>query len=96
MTAVNTQNRYFGVESMNASASAPCPAESAVRPFFVENHVVAPPPPPSRAQKGQRLETMETTKPLTLAPFPTGTQSHTYRTVPTAFLAAPIFPKLIS
>ena len=39
---------------------------------------------------------METTDPLTLAPFPTGIQCLTYRTIPAAFLAAPPFPKSTS
>ena len=37
---------------------------------------------------------METTEPLTLEPYLTGTQSHTFRTIPTAFSAAPPFQKL--
>ena len=39
---------------------------------------------------------METNEPLTLKPYLTGTQSHTYRTIPTAFSAAPPFQKLTS
>jgi hypothetical protein len=35
-----------------------------------------------------------TTEHSTLAPFQTGTQSHTYKITPTAFPAAPPFPKL--
>ena len=45
--------------------------------------------PPSRAEGP-----VETIEPLTLGPSRTGIQSHTYRTTPTAFPAAPPFRRL--